>query len=263
MGKAALGRHRHPCAPMGVKAVGTQVIDPEEDKIMQNYTPSYRMIGAVAAIALGFGTATLAGAQTLGETVPQASGSSGGLEKYGDSASLSSGAPITAPGTVDGGQPVNVVVNGAPEGARIQLWGPIGESTPATELEAASLSGGSTTLIAPEMPGSYQLRYVDSAGKVLGRRALDVAAVPVVLRVQTPVGAGGALEVEWQGPARPGDRFEIVSDTGGVTESTPVAGDRASVNLSQITVPEARGSYELRYVTSGGAVLRSVRFEVR
>ncbi|HLS18435.1 MAG TPA: hypothetical protein VK090_01380, partial [Paracoccaceae bacterium] len=91
----------------------------------------------------------------------------------------------------------------------------------------------------------------------------DVAAVPVVLRVQTPVGAGGALQVEWQGPARPGDHFQIVSDTGGVTESTPVAGDRAGVNLSQITVPDTRGSYELRYVTSGGAVLRSVRFEVR
>lgn len=233
---------------------------------MQNYRAGYRMISAVAAVALGFGTATLAGAETVGqETVPQgASGAnSGGLERYGDSASLSSGAPITAPSTVDGGQPLVVAVNGAAEGARIQLWGPIGESTAPSELETAALSGGSATLIAPQMPGSYQLRYLDSSGRVLGRQALDVAAVPVVLRVQTPVGAGGVLQVEWQGPARPGDHFQIVSDTGGVTESTPVAGDRAGVNLSQITVPDARGSYELRYVTSGGAVLRSVRFEVR
>ncbi|HLS19198.1 MAG TPA: hypothetical protein VK090_05250 [Paracoccaceae bacterium] len=239
---------------------------------MQNRETSYRMLGAVAAIALAIGTASWASAETMTETLPQATatagtggtaGTSGGLERYGDSASLSSGAPITAPSTVDGGQPVSISVSGAHEGARVQLWGPIGENTPPTELESASLSGGTATLTAPDMPGSYQLRYLDSGGKVLGRRALDVAAIPVVLQVQTPVSPGGALEVQWQGPARPGDRFEIVSDTGGVAESTPVAGDRAGVNLSQIAPPEVPGSYELRYVTSGGAVLRSVRFEVR
>lgn len=230
---------------------------------MQNRETSYRMIGAFAAIALGLGTATLAGAETAGQTLPQAGGAGSSLEKYGDSASLSSGTPITAPGTVDSGQQVNVVVEGAREGARIQLWGPIGVSTPATELENAELRSGSGMLIAPEMPGSYQLRYMDASGRVLGRQALDVAAVPVVLNIHTPVGAGGTLEIQWQGPARPGDRFEIVSDTGGVAEATPVAGDSAGVNFSQIAAPEMSGSYELRYVTSGGAVLRSVRFEVR
>lgn len=230
---------------------------------MQNRADSHRMIGAIAAIALGFGAATAAAAEMAEQTVPQAGATSAGLEKYGDSASLASGAPITAPGTVDGGQSVNVMVENAPEGARVQLWGPINASTPATELEEARLSGGSASLTAPDMPGSYQLRYMDGAGKVLGRRALDVAATPVVLRIQTPIGLGGSLEVQWQGPARPGDQFEIVSDTGGISESTPVAGDRTGVNLSRITTPEARGSYELRYVTSGGAVLRSVRFEVR
>jgi Ca-activated chloride channel family protein len=209
-----------------------------------------RALLVTAALALGvaWGTATLA------QTAPR---------QPGDSASLASGVPITAPVTVDAGQSVNVVVEGAQPGARIQLWGPVGEPVAGQQIAAVPLTGGVAALTAPESSGSYELRYLDASGRQLGRRAFDVAAVPVALTVPTPVGRGGEMEITWQGPARPGDRFDIVGPSGAVVGSTPVAGDPAGVNRSRITAPAESGDYELRYVAGNGAVLRWVGFQVR
>lgn len=211
-----------------------------------------RGMAAIAALAMGLGAAGIAVAQTAS-----------GEQRYGDSASLSSGMPIEAPTTVDGGQTVTVGVQNPREGARIELWGPVTQSGKGSQVTASPLAGGTVQLTAPEVSGSYELRYVDGSGALLGRRAFDVAAVPVALTVPTPVGVGGTMEVTWQGPASAGDRFEMVSDTGAVAETTPVAGNAFSANVSQLAAPQQPGSYELRYVTASGAVLRTVRFDVR
>ena len=171
---------------------------------------------------------------------------------------------IAAPDTVDPGQTVNVIVNGAPLGSRIELWGPVTQSGGGTQLSASPIVGGTAELVAPSVSASYQIRYVSENGAVQARQAFDVAAVPVALTVPTPVEAGGPMEVRWQGPAAPGDRFEIVDASGAVLDSTPVAGDPASENLSTLTIPQAaRGRLELRYVTGQGNMLRSVPFDVR
>jgi hypothetical protein len=210
-----------------------------------------RAVAMVAAAVLGLGVSMVAVAQTSTSGQP------------GDGASLSSGAPITAPTTADAGQLVNIVVEGADEGATIELWGPVTESGRGSQLSAVPLTGGVASLTAPEMSGSYELRYIGASGQQLGRRAFDVSAVPVALTVVTPAGVGGLVEVTWQGPARPGDRFEVVSASGAVVNSIPVAGDSAATNVSQIAAPPEVGSYELRYVTGGGTVLRSVPLDVR
>lgn len=182
---------------------------------------------------------------------------------YGDSASLSSGAPITAPTTVDAGQTINVVVENARSDSAIELWGPVDEAGRGTRLVSAPLTGGTAPLTAPDASGSYELRYVDGSGRQLGRTAFDVAAVPLALEVLTPVAPGGEMRVTWQGPARPGDRFEIIDERGATVGGVPVAGDRMGRNVSDVTVPSQRGRYALRYVTGQGAVLRSVGFDVR
>lgn len=210
------------------------------------------MTGRLAIITL-LGLALTAGTASA-QTAPQ---------RVGDSASLSSGVPIIALETVDAGQQVTIVVDGAPQGASIEIWGPVGDAGGGGRLGLVPLTGGSAVLAAPEVPGSYELRYVDASGKQLGRRALDVAAVPVALTVLTPVSPGGAMDVTWQGPARPGDRFEIVSTAGTLVDSMPLAGNPAAVNVSRITAPAERGTYQLRYVTDAGWVLRGVPFEVR
>ncbi len=132
-----------------------------------------------------------------------------------------------------------------------------------SRIASSPLVGGTAELVAPTQSASYEIRYVADGGKVLARRAFDVAAVPVALSVQTPMVAGGAMRVTWQGPAAPGDRFEIVGPSGAVLDSTPVAGDPGTRNVSTLTVPQQTGTLELRYVTGGGAVLRWVRFDVQ
>ena len=225
-----------------------------------------RALAAVAALGLGIGFAATATAQTssapMTSTQP-APAQPAQAQQYGDSAALSSGAPITAPATVDSGQLVNVVVEGAAEGSRIELWGPVGAADGASQLAAVPLTGGVAAVTAPDRSGSYELRYIDAAGKQRGRQAFDVASVPVALTVTTPVGVGGMLDVSWQGPARPGDMLEIVSASGAVIESSPVSGNPSTANVSQITVPQEPGRYQLRYVTGDGSVLRSVDFDVR
>lgn len=172
-------------------------------------------------------------------------------------------AVIAAPATVDAGQTVNVIVNGAPEGSRVELWGPIGEASAATQIGTSSLVGGTARVVAPTISGSYELRYIGPGGATQARQALEVAAVPVALSVLTPIEAGGPMDVTWQGPAAPGDRFEIVTGSGAIVETISVAGNPATANVSQITVPQEPGRYQLRYVTDQGSILRSVGFEVR
>lgn len=170
-------------------------------------------------------------------------------------------AALAVPGTVDAGQTVNVVVNGAPKGSRIELWGPIGVTAPAGQISTSPLIGGTARLDAPAVPASYEIRYLGPDGVVHARQAFDVASVPVALSVLTPVRRGESLDVTWQGPAAPGDRFEIVGPTGAVLDSTPVAGSAGTANLSSLTVPQETGRMQLRYVTGQGAVLRSVPFD--
>lgn len=209
----------------------------------------HRMIAAAAALALvtGAGGAAAAGAAGAAE---------GALV-------LAAGAAITAPETVDPGQPVNVVVEGARGDGRIVVWGPIGRKGPGAVVSEGRLVGGTAELTAPLEPGSYELRYVTGTGAVRSKRVMDVASVPVTLTVPTNVGVGGTLEVVWRGPGRAGDRLDIVDSGGAVVQSVPATGDLLSVNTSQLPAPPGPGTYKLRYVTGGGSVLESVPFEVR
>jgi hypothetical protein len=85
-----------------------------------------------------------------------------------------------------------------------------------------------------------------------------------MLEVPTDVNAGATLEVKWRGPAKAGDTLQIVDPaTGTVLQSTPVAGDPAAQNLSQLTVPDHSGPLELRYVGLDGTVLRTIGFQAR
>lgn len=206
-------------------------------------------VAAVLAIALSTG-AGLAVAQ--------------GQPAAGVPATPAAAGTIGAPDTVDAGQVVNVVVEGAPQGSTIEIWGPVTEAGGGDRIRSVPLVGGTAGLVAPIETGSYQLRYLGpDGGRTLARAAFDVAAVPIALSVLTPAQPGGDLEVEWQGPASPGDRFEIVGPSGAVVEATPVAGDASTANASTLTAPTEVGAYQLRYVSGRGAVLRAVGFEVR
>jgi hypothetical protein len=174
------------------------------------------------------------------------------------------GNPIRAPEAVDPGQQVSVAVAGADEGGRLEIWGPVTQGNVGALVSSVPLSGGRALVTAPHVSASYQLRWVAANGATRAQRAFEVAASPVILTVPADVDAGATLTVNWRGPAKPGDTFQIVDlATNAVLQSTPVAGDPGAQNVSELAVPDHRGSVELRYVGVDGTVLRSVPFEVR
>jgi hypothetical protein len=215
-----------------------------------------RALAALAAAALlaGAGIATGAGAQTLAQTTAQTKAT----------VANEVGNPIDAPETVDPGQQVSVSVSGAPQGASIEVWGPVGQAGRGERLSSVPLTGGSALISAPLVSASYELRYVDANGSTRAQRAFEVAASPVMLEVPVDVNANATMQVTWRGPAKAGDMLQIVDPaTGTVLQSTPVAGDPGAPNVSQLAVPDYSGPLELRYVALDGTVLRSIGFHSR
>lgn len=176
---------------------------------------------------------------------------------------LAQATAIEGPLTVDPGQTVQMMVSGGVAGGRLEIWGPVTQSGPGSLLASGEVSGGSVPVTAPNEPGSYELRYVAPSGALLVRRSFEVAAVPVRLWVPEQLGAGIPGAVRWRGPARPGDRLEIVDPaTGAVVAEAAAEGTAGAENLTMIRAPQAIGDYVLRYVSGGGVVQRALPIRV-
>ncbi len=103
---------------------------------------------------------------------------------------------------------------------------------------------------APDDPGAYELRYLgkDSPYPTLARRSITVTPVTAALEGPGSVEAGGTIEISWTGPDNERD-FITVVEAGAEerTYGTYVYTNRG--NPAQLTVPEASGDYEVRYLT--------------
>lgn len=167
------------------------------------------------------------------------------------------GVAIESPPTVDPGQTLEVGISGA-SGGRLEIWGPVTQEGRGNMLAGAEVAGDSVPVRAPNVPGSYELRYLGPSGATLARRSLDVSAVPLRLSVPERLGAGVSGEIRWHGPARPGDMIQIVDPaSGGVVSETPAEGTPGAENVAMIQAPQKAGQYQLRYVSrERGAVLR-------
>lgn len=174
------------------------------------------------------------------------------------------GVTISAPDTVDRGEAVPVTITGGPAGGRLELWGPITTGNAGARISGMSVGAGPVTITAPEAAGSYELRYLDSAGKLLARTDLDVAATPVSLSIPDPVGAGYATRVDWIGPANPGDMIQIVDPaTGQVEAEVPAAGKPGVYNTATLRAPEVPGTYRIQYWSgASGVSLESLPVQV-
>ncbi len=104
--------------------------------------------------------------------------------------------------------------------------------------------------VAPDDPGAYELRYLgkDSPYPTLARRSITVTPVTAALEGPGSVEAGGTIEVSWTGPGHERD-FITVVEAGAEerTYDTYVYANRG--NPARLTVPEAAGDYEVRYLT--------------
>jgi Ca-activated chloride channel family protein len=168
---------------------------------------------------------------------------------------------ISAPETVDPGATITVTISGSRPGGRIELWGPVvTRSDKGGFIDSVAEPGAFAVLTAPATPGSYELRYVSSTETVLARQALDVAAVPIMLSAPHSLGPGIGNEIEWRGPASPGDMIQVYDPTSrAVLSEVPAEGRPGAVNIAVLRGPERMGEFQIRYWSgTRQAVLRSL-----
>lgn len=214
-----------------------------------------RCVSALAILASALMVPTLADAmQGPGTQAPQPSLP---LVRAGAAA-------IDAPWTVDPGQSVDVSIAGAVPGGRLEIWGPVRQGNGGRMLAGAEVSGVSVPVTAPNLPGSYVLRYLGPHGEILARRDFEVAAVPVRLSVPEQFGTGVPGQIRWRGPARPGDMLRIVNPaSGAVISEAPAEGVAGAENVTTLRGPAQAGEYQLQYVSrERGSVLRALPITV-
>ena len=139
-------------------------------------------------------------------------------------------------------------MTGAAPGGRIELWGPVTQSGKGALIGSTATSGSAIALTAPVIPGSYELRYFNPGGALAARTPVDVAGVPITLSAPRSLGAGIDSQVEWRGPADPGDMIQVYDPaTGAVLAETPAVGQPGVVNVAVLRGPERMGDFTIRY----------------
>ncbi|HSF96554.1 MAG TPA: hypothetical protein VLA52_16130, partial [Thermohalobaculum sp.] len=162
---------------------------------------------------------------------------------------LAIAASLDAPDEAEVGTTVAVTWTGpnAP-GDFIALAEPSAAAT-AFAVFARTSAGSPAQLDLPDMPGDYELRYVDAgSGRVLALIPIRVVGAAATLEAAPVVEAGSAFKVTWTGPDNNGDFVNIVP----ADAKDRTAGNYAYTrngSPAEISSPDQPGSYELRYVS--------------
>ncbi|MEM8984955.1 MAG: hypothetical protein AAGC71_18240, partial [Pseudomonadota bacterium] len=107
-----------------------------------------------------------------------------------------------------------------------------------------------TTMLVPEEPGAYEIRYLgkDRPYPTLATVALSVTEATASLRVPASVDAGAELSIAFEGPVNERDFITIVeADTPEGEYGKYVYAKRA--NPATLRAPDEPGDYEVRYLT--------------
>lgn len=156
-------------------------------------------------------------------------------------------ASLNAPATAPAGGPLMVTWDGPGyQSDRVAVAAP-GAQTGRMINYAYTRKGRDLALTMPAAPGDYELQYL-AYGKpltVLHRQPITVT--PVVATIAAPVGAkpGDYVQLEWEGPGYPLDQIELAEGNGGkvIRRVRP-----RGVSPIELQMPDAPGTYELRYV---------------
>jgi Ca-activated chloride channel family protein len=129
--------------------------------------------------------------------------------------------------------------------------------------------GDRVEVLAPSLPGRYELRYLlDQRRHLVARQALDVAPLRVSLDAPPSARAGGPLTVGVIGEANPSD-FVVVVPEGAPSDDTQLKNLHARLgrDLTRVqfrNLPREPGQYEIRYLIDRGRVVaarRALRIE--
>jgi len=161
-------------------------------------------------------------------------------------------ATLDAPASVPAGSAIKITWTG-PGGQwdRIGIAPASAPDRPSPDTpQSTYATGNAVTIVVPDEPGTYEVRYFSSDPRtVLARRKVTV--LPVTARLEAPASAiaGSSVNVKWTGPNNGSDRIYVVN--AGAPEHTQTdVSVPVGPNPVPVTVPDAPGAYELRYVTA-------------
>lgn len=147
----------------------------------------------------------------------------------------------------------------------VELWDPSANRGEGGRVAYVYLGaeGDSVEVIAPAVPGSYELRYRHGKyGDTLATAELDVTGIDVGLDGPAAVAPEEGFVVGWRGPGRSDDFVAIYPEgSDSYTSYAYLGREGDSVSL---TAPDTPGRYELRYVHGRyGETLANAPLEVR
>ena len=123
-------------------------------------------------------------------------------------------------------------------------------------------NGNPTEVRMPDTPGVYELRYqLGEGGKILATRAIEITDVAVSLTAPESAPIGSLIEVSWIGPDEDRD-YVSVADPREKTRYVAYGYTRNG-NPAEVVMPDAPGTYELRYqLGEGGKILARRSIEI-
>jgi len=160
-------------------------------------------------------------------------------------------ASVTIPGQVTAGSLLSVKWEGPANprdyltivkaGAAENTWG---------RYEYVS-KGNPISLVAPDAPGEFEVRYLTAANNTLARAKFTVGAVSGTITAPAQVIAGESFKVGWKGPDNPRNFITVVRKEAREGEySSSYAYTAPQANPVNLLAPLEAGDYELRYSTA-------------
>ncbi|MEL7062081.1 MAG: VWA domain-containing protein, partial [Acidobacteriota bacterium] len=172
-------------------------------------------------------------------------------------------ATIDVPASVAAGSELQVIWTGPDNPCDYISIDPAGSPAAVYGDYGYTREGSPLVLVAPDDPGTYEVRYHMSGSKtVIGLASIEVTATSATVSGPSSAAGGSTFEVAWTGPANRGDYLTIVSAGADprAYESYAYTRDGSPVTLK---APLEVGAHELRYVTGAQRrILASAPIEV-
>lgn len=152
----------------------------------------------------------------------------------------------------------------AARGDRLQVVDPAtGEVVSETAAEGQPGAWNSSVIRGPGAIGDYRLRYVTGGGAILRVLPIRVGPSRTWMRSPIEVFVGEAFPVSWEGPAEPGQQFQVVNPASDSVVSS-AAPETGPTGLSAtLRAPGRPGPYRVRLVnTETGQVYSDLPLDV-
>lgn len=158
-------------------------------------------------------------------------------------------ASVSAPGSVKAGAEFDVTWKGPDNRGDYVTIAPAGAPDEKYLHYKYTNSGNPAKIMAPEDPGSYEIRYVAGQSRaIMARAPITVEDVTASVSAPPSVKAGTDFSVSWTGPGNRGDYVTIVP--AGAPKEKYLSYKYTSNGESPVNLraPNEPGSYEIRYV---------------